>query len=47
MVRLYGNSAPKIKVWFQAGLHGNESASTEGMLYLIHPDFRKINKDFG
>ena len=26
----------KIKVWFQAGLHGNEPASTEGILYLIN-----------
>ena len=30
------NSNSKVKVWFQAGLHGNESASTEGMLYLIY-----------
>ena len=44
MVRLYGNSAPKIKVWFQAGLHGNESASTEGMLYLIHQILEKSLK---
>ena len=25
----------KVKVFFQAGLHGNEPASTEGILYLI------------
>lgn len=24
-----------IKVWLQGGLHGNESASTEGVLYLV------------
>ena len=27
---------PKIKVWMQGGLHGNEPASTEGMLYVLH-----------
>ena len=26
----------KVRVWMQGGLHGDESASTEGMLYLIH-----------
>ncbi len=26
----------KIKVFFQGGLHGNEPASTEGLLYLMH-----------
>lgn len=26
----------KLKVWLQAGLHGNEPASTEGLLYLLH-----------
>ncbi|WP_367889131.1 M14 family zinc carboxypeptidase [Polaribacter filamentus] len=26
----------KSRVWMQGGLHGDESASTEGMLYLIH-----------
>lgn len=25
-----------LKIWFQGGLHGNEPASTEGMLYLIY-----------
>ena len=36
MVRLTNpNSSEKIKVWMQGGLHGNESASTEGMLYLL------------
>ena len=30
------NSDEKIKVWMQGGLHGNEPASTEGMLYLLH-----------
>jgi hypothetical protein len=30
------NQKEKIKVWMQGGLHGDESASTEGMLYLIH-----------
>jgi hypothetical protein len=26
----------KIKVWIQGGLHGNETASTEGVLYLLY-----------
>lgn len=26
----------KIKVWMQGGLHGNEPASTEGLLFLMH-----------
>ncbi|RNL82078.1 peptidase, partial [Sinomicrobium pectinilyticum] len=29
------SSQAKIKVWIQAGIHGNEPASTEGVLYLI------------
>ncbi|WP_296316206.1 M14 family metallopeptidase [Winogradskyella sp. UBA3174] len=37
LVRLTAsNSKEKIKVWMQGGLHGNEPASTEGMLYLLH-----------
>lgn len=30
-----GAAATKVKVWIQAGMHGNEPASTEGILYLI------------
>ena len=30
-----GNSSDKLKFWMQGGLHGNEPASTEGVLYLI------------
>lgn len=30
------NSEHKIKVWMQGGLHGNEPASTEGVLYLLY-----------
>ncbi len=30
------NGKEKIKVWMQGGLHGNEPASTESMLYLMH-----------
>ena len=26
----------KLRVWMQGGLHGNEPASTESLLYLIH-----------
>lgn len=30
------NEKEKIKVFFQGGLHGNEMASTEGVLYVMH-----------
>ena len=30
------NAKDKVRVWFQGGLHGNELASTEGLLYLIY-----------
>ena len=30
------NDEKKIKVWMQGGLHGNEPASTESLLYLMH-----------
>lgn len=30
------NSSEKIKIWMQAGLHGNEPAGTEGLLYYMH-----------
>ena len=37
----------KVKVWMQGGLHGNEPASTESLLYLIHliledPDYKYL-----
>ncbi len=37
MVRLTNpnSTTKKIKVWMQGGLHGNEPASTEGVLYLL------------
>jgi hypothetical protein len=36
LVRLYKNSSEKkLKVWFQGGLHGDEMASTEGVLYIL------------
>jgi hypothetical protein len=36
LVTLAKNSGEKkLKVWFQGGLHGDEMASTEGMLYLL------------
>lgn len=40
-------SGQPIKVWMQGGLHGNEPASTEGMLWLIQqilekPDYNKL-----
>jgi hypothetical protein len=31
-----GNASNKIKVWIQAGIHGDEPASTEGVLHLLH-----------
>ncbi|MGV3460449.1 MAG: M14 family metallopeptidase [Flavobacterium sp.] len=30
------NNAEKVKVWFQGGLHGDEPASTETMLYILN-----------
>jgi len=30
------SKSKKIKVWMQGGLHGNEPASTEGLLYLLY-----------
>ena len=37
MVRLTNmNSNEKLKVWIQGGLHGDEPASTEGVLYLLN-----------
>lgn len=37
MVRMTNpNKKEKIKVFFQGGLHGNEMASTEGVLYVMH-----------
>jgi hypothetical protein len=36
MVMLNSNSsAKKLRVWFQGGLHGDEMASTEGMLFVL------------
>jgi len=43
MVKLTNpNDNEKIKVWMQGGLHGNEPASTESMLYLLD---RLLNDD--
>jgi len=41
------NEDKKVKVFFQAGLHGNEPAGTEGILYLIdqilnNPQYNKL-----
>lgn len=46
-----GEPDNKLKVWLQGGLHGNEPASTEGILYLIHqllndPDHKLYLKSF-
>ena len=40
------NNNEKVKVFFQAGLHGNEPASTEGILYFIDQilNNKKYNK---
>jgi len=32
----FKNQSAKTKVWMQGGIHGNEPASSEGLLYLIH-----------
>jgi len=31
-----GSQEDKVRVWIQGGLHGDEPASTEGVLYLMH-----------
>lgn len=37
LVKINTNATqPKVKVWMQGGLHGNEPASTEGVLYFLH-----------
>ncbi|MEN0068384.1 MAG: M14 family zinc carboxypeptidase [Myxococcota bacterium] len=46
MLRLVG-ADPKVRVFFQGGLHGNEPAGTEGLLLLVHrllndPEFRPL-----
>jgi len=43
------NTQEKIKVWIQAGIHGDEPASTEGILYLIYellnnPEYNQFSK---
>lgn len=52
MVFLGEQSKSKLKVCFMGGLHGNEPASTEGMLLLIHnllseDSIKYLNKDIG
>lgn len=32
----YNNSQTKVRIWLQAGLHGNEPAGTEGLLMLLN-----------
>jgi len=39
------NSSEKIKIWMQAGLHGNEPAGTEGLLYYMHSILNDANYD--
>lgn len=42
MIRIKTNTTnEKVKVWMQGGLHGNEPASTEGLLYFL---YRIINE---
>lgn len=37
LFRLHQNNGkPKVKIWMQGGLHGDEPGSTEAMLYLLH-----------
>ncbi|MCH8554313.1 MAG: peptidase [Schleiferiaceae bacterium] len=39
------NKQPKVKVWMQGGLHGDEQGSTEALLYLLHDVlYRKENE---
>jgi hypothetical protein len=45
LVRIKTSSNTKLKVWLQGGLHGDEPASTEGILYLLGEIFKPENKD--
>ena len=36
----------KIRVWFQGGIHGNEPASSEGMLTVLHEMLTNKNNDY-
>lgn len=39
------NSENKIRIWYQGGLHGNEPAGTEAILYLVHYLLNTENAD--
>jgi len=43
LVRINTSSEKKIKVWLQGGLHGDEPASTEGLLFLLSEIFKPEN----
>jgi hypothetical protein len=40
------SSQDKVKVWMQGGLHGNEPASSEGLLYLLHSILNDANYNY-
>lgn len=39
-------SGNKIKLWYQAGVHGNEPASTEGVLHFMNQLFKNNNEKY-
>lgn len=45
LIRIRTNPKASLKVWLQGGLHGDEPASTEGLLYLLTQIFEPENAD--
>jgi hypothetical protein len=45
LIRIKTSPETKLKVWLQGGLHGDEPASTEGILYLLSILFQPENKE--
>jgi len=45
LVRIKTSNKTKLKAWLQGGLHGDEPASTEGILYLMSQLFNSENKN--
>ncbi|HYX09491.1 MAG TPA: M14 family zinc carboxypeptidase, partial [Bacteroidales bacterium] len=40
-----GDTTKKVRIWLQGGLHGNEPAGTEGLLYFIQQLLQNKNAD--
>lgn len=45
VIRIKSNPQAPLKVWMQGGLHGDEPASTEGLLYLLTQIFEPQHAD--